>query len=89
MKEKISEKQSQNFFLQCFILEINYQYKNPALKMFKEEDVEKHDTYDSNLYDYIEMFFNDNNDHLSSTDNNTIIYSSIFFHRMIRLEINI
>ena len=57
--------------------------------MFKEEDVEKHDTYDSNLYDYIEMFFNDNNDHLSSTDNNTIIYSSIFFHRMIRLEINI
>ena len=53
--------------------------------MFKEEDVEKHDTYDSNLYDYIEMFFNDNNDHLSSTDNNTIIYSSIFFHRMIRL----
>lgn len=89
MKEKVSKNSHKTFFYNSFILEINYQYKNPALKVFKEEDVEKHDTYDSNLYDHIEMFFNDNNDHLSSTDNSTIIYSSIFFHRMIRLEINI
>ena len=28
------------------------------------QDGENHGTYDSNLYDYIKMFSNDNNDHL-------------------------
>ena len=32
--------------------------------MFRGEDVENHGTYDRNLYDYIKMFSNDNNDHL-------------------------
>lgn len=55
---------SKTSFHNSFILEINYQYKNPALKMFRGEDVENHGTYDSNLYDYIKMFSNDNNDYL-------------------------
>ena len=55
--------------------------------MFRGEDVENHGTYDRNLYDYIKMFSNDNNDHLCQY--NTFVYPSIFFHRMIRLEIRI
>ena len=70
-------------FCNSFILEINHQYKNPALKMFRGEDVENHGTYDSNLYDYIKIF-------LMITMTvcvNTFVYPSIFFHRMIRLKI--